>query len=242
VVAVARKLAASGAAVVLIHHNPKSGEATPRGHSVLNGALDVAMLVAKEESGLIRGRLTKNRNGAVDRDLVFRVGVVGLGTDADGDPITAAVAEEVQHVPAKAPKLSERTRFCLDVLYRLTEAIHPDSPDKPVNAGQVSEDDWRATFIDQMPAGQTPDSKSRAFIRASSTLVLRNIVTLSGGYVTIVGAVGQAGQVRSTSGQRPVKSTADPDLSGQSGQIPKGCPDLTGQAAKDLQTLVEPVA
>ena len=63
VVAVARALTRWGAAVVLIHHDTKAADATPRGHSLLNGALDVALHVKRDEGGIIRGHLTKNRNG-----------------------------------------------------------------------------------------------------------------------------------------------------------------------------------
>lgn len=64
VVSVARKLTEHGAAVVLIHHDTKAEGGTPGGHSLFNGALDVALHVKRDDSGIIRGALTKNRNGA----------------------------------------------------------------------------------------------------------------------------------------------------------------------------------
>jgi RecA-family ATPase len=43
VVKVGRELTKYGAAVVLIHHDTKDKSGTPRGHSLLNGALDVTI-------------------------------------------------------------------------------------------------------------------------------------------------------------------------------------------------------
>lgn len=71
VVAVARGLAESGAAVILVHHDTKAEGATPRGHSLLNGALDFALHVKKDEFGAVRATLTKNRNGTCDRAIAF---------------------------------------------------------------------------------------------------------------------------------------------------------------------------
>lgn len=70
VVSVARKLTKWGAAVVMVHHDTKDGQqGLPRGHSLLNGALDVALHIKRDDSGVVRGKLTKNRNGPCDKDL-----------------------------------------------------------------------------------------------------------------------------------------------------------------------------
>ncbi|WBX84688.1 AAA family ATPase [Sphingosinicella microcystinivorans] len=96
VVATTRSLTCHGAAVVLIHHGTKAEGSTPRGHSVLNGALDVALqLLPPDNDGIIRGRLSKNRNGPCDLDIAFRVAAEELGHDEDGDAITAAIVDEL---------------------------------------------------------------------------------------------------------------------------------------------------
>jgi archaellum biogenesis ATPase FlaH len=96
VVAVARALTKWGAAVILVHHGTKAEGNTPRGHSLFNGALDMALhLKAKDQNGIVRGHLTKNRNGSIDLDIAFTIGVHQFGHDDDGDPITSAFAEEI---------------------------------------------------------------------------------------------------------------------------------------------------
>lgn len=96
VVSVARALAVAGAAVILVHHDTKDGSTgLPRGHSLLNGALDMSLHLTRASPKVVRGRLTKNRNGSSDVELAFQVETRILGKDGDGDPITAAFAVEV---------------------------------------------------------------------------------------------------------------------------------------------------
>lgn len=96
VVSVGRALAGSGAAVVFIHHDTKSGGDTPRGHSLFNGALDMQLkLTGDEATGVVTGKLGKNRNGSMDWQPAFRIAIVDLGIDEDGDKITAACADDV---------------------------------------------------------------------------------------------------------------------------------------------------
>ena len=53
VVSITRAITRMNCAVVLIHHDTKSGNGTPRGHSILNAALDFAMLlIAADNSGI----------------------------------------------------------------------------------------------------------------------------------------------------------------------------------------------
>lgn len=45
---------------------------------------------AKDQHGIVRGRLTKNRNGSCDRDVAFRIATIETGEDEDGDPVFIA--------------------------------------------------------------------------------------------------------------------------------------------------------
>ncbi|MGA0545636.1 AAA family ATPase [Brevundimonas sp. VNH65] len=137
VVSVARSLAQWGAAVVLIHHSTKAEGRTPRGHSLLNGALDMAMHVERDESGIVRGVLTKNRNGSCDRDVAFLIDTEHLGEDEDGDTVTAALVDELPAGAAPKPEKASPAKVMLRILDRLADSSGPS----PV---WVSEDEWRA--------------------------------------------------------------------------------------------------
>lgn len=172
VVAVARSVAQWGAAVLLIHHDTKAEGKTPRGHSLLNGALDMAMHVSRDEFGVVRGKLTKNRNGSCDRDMAFLIDTRTLGEDEDGDPITAALVDELDGGEApKAEKISPSARAALDVLINLEADKAGQSPDSPPLSG-VSETDWRDACVAgrAVSGSEDAESRKRAFRRASREL------------------------------------------------------------------------
>lgn len=156
VVAVARTLARGGAAVVLIHHDTKAEGSTPRGHSVLNGALDMAMHVTRDEFGIVRGKLTKNRNGTCDRDVAFTIDPVTLGIDEDGDPITAPTVKELDPGLAAVPEKLTPEKVALRILDRMSDGSGP-SP------GWVREAEWRAACEGDrgVSSSENPDNRRR---------------------------------------------------------------------------------
>jgi AAA domain/Primase C terminal 2 (PriCT-2) len=177
VVAIARSLTEQGAAVVLIHHGTKAEGSTPRGHSVLNGALDVAVqLLPPDTDGIIRGRLSKNRNGACDLDIAFRVASEELGKDEDGDPITAAIVDALPagSVPRRKP-LPDAHREALAMLVDLE------------TDGPVTEDAWRDACIDSRRVSQSEerDSRKKAFNRAKTGLYRAGVILLSDDRVSV---------------------------------------------------------
>lgn len=176
VVAVARQLAAHGAAVVLVHHDTKAEGSTPRGHSILNGALDMALHVKKDEDGIVRGRLTKNKRGTSDRDITFRIGTVELGTDEDGDAITAPVLEEIP-----AGGRSDRVRLTGPENAAFAKLIELE-----VN-GSVSEDDWRAACVAErkVSGAEDAESRKRAMRRAVQGLARKGMIETCNGIVAV---------------------------------------------------------
>jgi hypothetical protein len=165
---------------VLIHHDTKAEGSTPRGHSVLNGALDMALqLHARDEAGIVRGRLTKNRNGPCDRDFAFRIATRELGTDEDGDPISVALVDEL--APGSAPKRERLTASeiaALDVLRELHNA-----------GGDVTESQWRdACKTSRRVCGSdNPNAQWRAMDRAAKGLANKRRVELCDGRVVLLG-------------------------------------------------------
>ena len=173
VVAVARMLAQWGAAVVLIHHDTKAEGKTPRGHSLLNGALDVAMHVSRDEFGVVRARLTKNRNGSCERDIAFTISTENLGQDEDGDPITAALVDELSASPEPINKLSPAAQAAFDILKQLEGGQGADN--EPLSGSvrpRVTEHEWRDACVAGRTVSGSEDveNRKRAFRRASAEL------------------------------------------------------------------------
>ena len=174
VVAIGRALTSHGAAVIMIHHDTKAQGQTPRGHSLLNGALDMALYVSRDDDGVVRGKMTKNRNGSCERDIAFRIGTECVGTDEDGDPVTAPVAIEL--APGATPKREKLTggeRAARKILDDLSAF------------GTVTEQVWRAACVDARTVSGSDELKSRqtATRRAIEGLARKGLVTLGDGMV-----------------------------------------------------------
>ena len=179
VVKVARQLAEHGAAVVLIHHDTKAEGSTPRGHSLLNGALDMALqLFGSDEQGVVRGRLTKNRNGPCARDIAFRIATRELGVDEDGDAITAALVDELaSDVAPKREKLTQSESAALDVLREMLD-----------EGEEVDEAQWRETCKSsrRVSGSDNANAQWRAMDRAAKGLANKRRIAVCDGRVMLI--------------------------------------------------------
>lgn len=175
VVAVARSLTNWEAAVVLVHHDTKARDGTPRGHGVLNGALDFALcLDPMNANGIVRARLTKNRNGPVAVQLGFRIEIQHAGEDEDGDPIRLPLAVEVPSEISRPPMLSRSERGALDALVEIARLS-----DGPVLIGR-----WQAA-CEQTRVVSDADkraSRSKAFARAVRELARKDLICTDASY------------------------------------------------------------
>ena len=170
VVAAARSLTQWGAAVVLIHHDTKDGQqGLPRGHSILNGALDVSLHVTKTD-GIIRAKLTKNRNGSQDQDIAFTIGTRVLGVDEDAEPIHVAVCQELGPIVERQEHLSPSAAAALDLL----PSVMP-------------QEQWREACIASMAvtSAEKRSGKVTQFNRAFTDLRAKGRVVVRDGYVCL---------------------------------------------------------
>lgn len=97
--------AETGGLVVLVHHTGKDAQKGPRGHSSLIAALDAAVLVTRDGDHR-EIKLVKVKDGQDGMSHGFRLKVITLGEDEDGDPVTSCVVEPVdcQGEGGKKPK------------------------------------------------------------------------------------------------------------------------------------------
>lgn len=182
VVHVGKRLARFGAAVVFIHHSTKDSNGTPRGHSVLNGALDVSMELFKaDEHGVVRGRLKKNRNGPCDRDIAFRIQSHEFGIDEDGDQVTAGYCEPCQ--PGSVPKSVKLTPPQKEALSILRDMVATSGDMSP----SVALEDWRQRCAQSAKISASDNRKSvlTAVRRAIEGLMRAGLVEQAGEFVVI---------------------------------------------------------
>jgi hypothetical protein len=84
-----------GGAVMVVHHTGKDAGRGPRGHSSLFAALDFGIEITRD--GDRRTWINrKTRDGEDGKEHAFRLKVVDVGIDEDGDPLTSCVIEEVE--------------------------------------------------------------------------------------------------------------------------------------------------
>lgn len=81
-----------GGLVILVHHSGKDTQKGLRGHSSLLAALDAVIEVKRDEDRR-SWRLVKSKDGLDGKEHPFRLSVVELDIDDDGDPINSCVIE-----------------------------------------------------------------------------------------------------------------------------------------------------
>jgi AAA domain-containing protein len=173
--------------VVGVHHTPKSDATVIRGHSSLHGAADCELNV---KDGAIR--VAKSREGPDNETFGFRLEVVELGFDEDGDTVTSCVAVPTD-VPKKRPaKVTGAARLALDQLRNtIIEAGEPlPRVDKMPRARGVKVDLWRQRCkLAQVGEVDKPNTFLTAFRRSASKLQELGIIGVWDGWVWLVDGV-----------------------------------------------------
>jgi hypothetical protein len=90
ITAMKRLQAATGGLVLFVHHTGKDVSKGLRGHSSLYAALDGAIEVSRTANSR-SWSVAKAKDGADGEDRAFKLEVVELGRDADGDAVTSCV-------------------------------------------------------------------------------------------------------------------------------------------------------
>jgi hypothetical protein len=81
---------ATHASQLIVHHSGKNASLGARGHSSLRAAVDLELEVERSDAGRVL-RIRKSRDGNDGDELGFKLDVVELGQDGEGQPITSCV-------------------------------------------------------------------------------------------------------------------------------------------------------
>lgn len=121
-----------GGLVLLVHHTGKDATKGMRGHSSLHAALDAAIEVCREGDRR-EWKMHKSKDGEDGEAHPFRLDVVEVGTDDEGEPITSCVVvpeestgEAVRRV---LPPKSGNQRVIWDALGELFRAAGSYAPE-----------------------------------------------------------------------------------------------------------------
>ena len=176
-----------GAAILVIHHTGKDQTRGSRGGSGLPAAADAVAAFSQE--GKIRNiELANARDGEIGPIGSFVLGVVDLGIDDDGDPITSCVVEpngatepSAKPEPKPKPKLNARDQIALDTLRQALAAHGTAAPAHnyiPSSATVILVDLWRRFYLAATSNNNDvcEDSRDRAFRRCRESLQGKSII------------------------------------------------------------------
>ncbi len=174
-------------AVVIVHHCGHEGT-RPRGHSSLMGALDVQIGVVRDAANNIVATVELMKNDQEGDQIISRLEVVEVGSDADGDKITSCVIVPVDGAtPMRKAALTSLTKGAKIALRALHEAIGevgaipPESSHIPRNMKAVTMPEWRAySYRMGLSSSEDDRAKRQAFHRATETLIAANQVAVWG--------------------------------------------------------------
>lgn len=179
--------AETGAALLLTHHLGKDGSRGPRGHSSLFAAADVELRIEDHVA-----TIKKARHSVAGATFPFKLHVIELGRDVDGDPVTACVAlpntartSTTGGTKAKGGKLKGQKALALSALKQaVVEAGKQPPLDGPVSVRAVLLETWRSFFYrdTRWNGGMTQEGKKKAFQRAREELVTGQHVIVRDGW------------------------------------------------------------
>jgi hypothetical protein len=178
----------TGAHVALVHHCGKDAARGMRGHSSLLGAVDVVVEVERSAAGTRSMRLEKVKDGKDGDEHGFELETVELGYDDDGDAITTCIVvpSDADATPA-VQKVTGAAELALRLLRKaVEEAGEPAfaTPHIPSGTRTIHPDMWRSyCYQGQISDSDDPDARRKAFVRASKTLQIKNLVGVWGNYV-----------------------------------------------------------
>jgi KaiC/GvpD/RAD55 family RecA-like ATPase len=164
--------------VALIHHTGKDQSRGSRGHSLLHCAVDTEIEVARDPTaGVSTATLTKQRDGATDGQIAFRLRRVELGSNQDGDPVTSCIVEPTNETLPKRPERSASLPASAKIaLSTLQKAIAEAGKEAPASnhiptTRLVEVETWRRYhYAGTASDGVTADARKKAFQRARDHL------------------------------------------------------------------------
>jgi len=163
-----------GGLVILVHHTGKDATRGMRGHSSLFAALDAVVEVSRDGDNRA-WRVSKSKDGADGADHPFRLDVVQLGLDEDGDSVSSCVVVQCDQQAQKAKRLTPAQRTGLSSLSDACNECGQFDDETLMHGAHI--DNWRDVFY-QQSTGDNAEAKKKAFQRLRTSLVQVGLVTV----------------------------------------------------------------
>lgn len=218
--------------VILVAHTGKDASKGPRGHSSQIPAVDAAIEVSR--NGDRRAwRADKVKDGADGAEHGFRLDVIVLGTDDDGDTLTSCAIGPDELVQRQ--KLMTESQRQGIAAYCLACEAGEGLLDAAGNFTGLHLVAWRESFY-RISTSDTQDAKKKAFQRIRKDLAADGLITVSDDVYRVTepgtsvreGQFASAARYRDTGHGRDIAGTIPDHQAGQAGHHPLGvsrCPD-----------------
>lgn len=174
--------------VMIIHHIGKTANG-PRGAYALPAGVDATFELTEQEGGVIHCEAKKQRDDAKGGIFAYRLNVVELGKDQDGDPVTTCLVEPCEPVAGGGRKSRNSgptgaSKIALDALGRAID--DGGTFDKLAGCRSVAIDDWRVRCEQSGLSGSSkPAARAMAFKRAFDNLLKIGWIKTSSGQVWV---------------------------------------------------------
>lgn len=186
--------------VLLVAHTGKEVGRGPRGSSSQIPAWDCCIEVVR--NGERREWVTRKvKDGQDGQRFPFRLAIIDLGEDEDGDRITSCVALPDDNPAHEEKPLTDNQRYTLESLRIALEKEGCDS---------IHVEEWRPHFYGGHH-GDKAGTKKKAFDRGRKELILLELVTVKHDYYSLFfqGGQGHKGDIGGTSPDAQTEKVGD---------------------------------
>jgi hypothetical protein len=181
-------------AVLIVHHCGVDGT-RPRGHTSLTGAVDAQLAVKRDAANNIVVLIEWLKDGPEGDTIISALETVEVGTDDDGERITSCVVVPAEGQLSKRPAIPKAAT----VAYRLLCQAITDGPILKPPSNHIPPDTrtceiglWRRYCYEGTVAEtDNPDTRQKAFVRATKRLQEAGIIGIWGDYVWLTGQARQ---------------------------------------------------
>jgi hypothetical protein len=186
----------TAAHIAMVHHVPHDADRL-RGHGSLLGAIDATVHVVKG-TGPRTARVVKSNDNAEGAAVAFTLESVTLCSDGD-DVTTAPVVVPAEggsgSTSATGKRLTDSAMLALRMLHEALAdfgKVPPASNHIPQNTRTCTVEQWRQRcYAGTITESDNPDTRQKAFVRASKTLQAAGLIGVWDDHVWIAGHAGQ---------------------------------------------------
>jgi AAA domain/Bifunctional DNA primase/polymerase, N-terminal/Primase C terminal 2 (PriCT-2) len=179
----------TGVHIALVGHTGKDETRGARGSNAHLGDVDMMVQFSSDEHERT-AKITKNNDGAEGVLTRFKLEVVVIGKDEDGDDITTAIVSNEPLDSEKEisrAKLTKSQRRAMEMLERALEDGKPGpvSSEYPLGVRVVTVEAWRTCCLKGGLSGGNKESAEKAFRRAMTDLAAMHRIGVWDGLVWI---------------------------------------------------------